>query len=85
MWQPQAAVLLDVRVIDTIAQSYASHTADVVLCSAEQEIKRKYLAAVGERCSSFILFVVSVDGVLCHDAQDLIKRLCDQNATKGRR
>ena len=37
MWQPQTAALLDVRVIDTDAQSYASRTVDAVLCSAEQE------------------------------------------------
>ena len=34
-----------------------------VLCSAEQEKKRKYLAAVEERRASFTPFVVSVDGV----------------------
>ena len=84
VWQPQTAALLDVRVIDTDAQSYASRTVDAVLCSAEQEKERKYLAAVEERCASFTPFVVSVDGVLGHDAQHLIKRLCDQTATSGR-
>ena len=39
VWQPQTVALLDVRVIDTNAQSYASHTVDAVLCSAEQEKK----------------------------------------------
>ena len=57
MWQPQTAALLDVRVVDTDAQSYASRTVDAVLCSAE-------------------------DGVLGHDAQHLMKRLCDQIAVK---
>ena len=37
VWQPQTAALLDVHVIDTDAQSYASRTVDAVLCSAEQE------------------------------------------------
>ena len=41
VWQPQTAALLDVRVIDTDAQSYASRTVDAVLCSAEHEKKRK--------------------------------------------
>ena len=43
--------LLDVRVVVTDTQSYASHTVDAVLhvCSAEQEKKQKYLAAVEER------------------------------------
>ena len=55
MWHPQTAALLDVRVVDTDAQSYACRTVDAVLCS---------------------------DGVLGHDAQHLIKRLCDQIAMK---
>ena len=53
-----------------------------MLCSAEQEKKRKYLAAVEERRATFTPFVVSVDGVLGHDAQHLIKCLCDQIAMK---
>ena len=82
VWQPQTAVLLDVRVVDTDAQSYASRTVDAVLCSAEQEKKRKYSAAVEDRRASFTPFVVSVDGVLGHDAQHLMKRLCDQIVVK---
>ena len=30
--QPQTVALLDVRVVDTDAQSYASHSVDAVLC-----------------------------------------------------
>ena len=82
VWQPQTAALLDVRVVDTDAQSYASRTVDAVLCSAEQEKKRKYSAAVEDRRTSFTPFVASVDGVLGHDAQHLMKRLCDQIAVK---
>ena len=55
------------------------------ICSAEQEKKSKYLAAVEERRASFTPCVVSVDGVLGHDVQHLIKRLhnvCDQIAMK---
>ena len=82
VWQPQTAALLDVRVVDTDAQSYASCTVDAVLCSAEQEKKRKCSAAVEEKRASFTPFVVSVDGVLGHDAQHLMKHLCDQIAMK---
>ena len=64
------------------AQSYASCTVDAVLCSAEQEKNRKYSAAVEERRASFTPFVVSVDGVLDHDVQHMMKRLCDQIAMK---
>ena len=56
-----------------------------MLCSAEQEKKRKYLAAVKERRATFTPFVVSVDGVLGHDAQHLIKCLCDQIAMNTKR
>ena len=80
MWQPHTATLLDVRVVDTDAQSYASRTVDAVLCSAEQEKKRKYSAAVEERRASFTPYVVSVDGVMGHDAQHLMKNLCEQIA-----
>ena len=73
---------IDVCVVDTDTQSYASRTVDAVLCSAEQEKKRKYSAAVEDRRASFTPFVVSVDGVLGHDAQHLMKRLCDQIAVK---
>ena len=52
------------------------------LCSAEQEKKRKYSAAVEDRRASITHFVVSVDGALGHDAQHLMKRLCDQIAVK---
>ena len=43
VWQPQTAALLDVRVVDTDAQSYASRTVDAVLCSAEQEKTQQLL------------------------------------------
>ena len=80
--RPALIADLSIRgVIDTDAQSYASRTVDAVLCSAEQEKKRKY-SAVEDRRASFTPFVVSVDGVLGHDAQHLMKRLCDQIAVK---
>ena len=47
-----------------------------------QEKKIKYSAAFEERSASFTPFVVSVDGVLGHDAQHLMRRLYDQIAMK---
>ena len=44
--------------------------------------EKKVLRAVEERRASFTPFVVSLDGVLGHDAQHLMKRLCDQIAMK---
>ena len=44
--------------------------------------KRKYSTAVEGRHATFTPFVVSVDVVLGHDAQHLMKRLGDQIALK---
>ena len=51
----------------------------VALCYVQQTRKRKYSAAVEERRASLTPFVVSVDGVLGHDAQH---QMCDQIAIK---
>ena len=37
VWQPQTVALLDVRVIDTDAQSYVDRSVDAILSSAEHE------------------------------------------------
>ena len=50
VWQSQTAVLLDVCVMDTNAQSYASRTVDAVLCSAEQIKYRKYSQLLKKEC-----------------------------------
>ena len=55
--------LLDVCVIDTDAQCYDSHTVDAELCSAAQEKKQKYSAAVEDRSASFTPFIVSFNGI----------------------
>jgi len=39
VWQPQAEALFDIRVTDTDAQSYQSHTPQSVLASAEEDKK----------------------------------------------
>ena len=54
--------LLDVRVVDTDAQSYTNHPVGAILSSAEHEKKNKYTAAAESRRASFTPFVVSVDG-----------------------
>ncbi len=45
VWLPQAEALFDVRVVDTDAQSYRSHTPNEVLKIAEKEKKMKYSMA----------------------------------------
>ena len=60
--------LLDVRVVDTDAQSYTNRLVSAVLSSAELEKKNKYTAAAESRRASFTPFVVSVDGVFGREA-----------------
>ena len=50
--------------------------------SRARKKKRKYSAAAEERCATFTPFVVLVDGVLGHVAQQLMKRLGDRIALK---
>ena len=45
VWQPQTVALLDVRVVDTDAQSYTNRTVGAILSSAEHEKKNKYTVA----------------------------------------
>ena len=45
VWLPQAEALFDVRIVDTDAQSYLTHTPKSVLFGTEIEKKRKYSAA----------------------------------------
>ena len=68
MWQPQADVLSDVKVFDTDAPSYQSRTPQAVLCTAETEKRRKYLAACHDHWARFIPLCFSVDGLLGTEA-----------------
>ena len=53
VWEPQAMALFDIRVVDTNARSYLSHSPSVVLASAEAKKKRKYCDACTECCATF--------------------------------
>ena len=70
--------LLDVRVIDTDAQSYTNRLVSAVLSSAELEKKNKYTAAAESRRASFTPFVVSVDGVFGREATCFLKRVAER-------
>ena len=48
VWEPQAMALFDIRVVDTDAKSYLSHSPVAMLASAEAEKKRKYCDACTE-------------------------------------
>ena len=73
LWAAQTEALFDIHVMDTDAQSYTSCTVDSVLLSAENEKKKKYLDAVEARRASFTPFVTSIDGVLAHEANSVMK------------
>ena len=62
--------LLDIRVTNTDAKSYASQTIQTILSNAETEKKRKYGMACEDRRATFTPFVTSVDGALGREAID---------------
>jgi hypothetical protein len=82
VWQPQGLAFFDVRVLDTDAKSYLSHTPSSVIASAEKEKKRKYSAACSERHASFTPICLSIDGVWGSEAKSFFKRLSEFLSTK---
>ena len=75
VWQPQAMALFDIRVVDTDARSYLSHSPSDVLASAEAEKKRKYCDASAERRATFTPLCFSVDGLAGDEAACFLKHL----------
>ena len=75
VWEPQAMALFDIRVVDTDARSYLSHSPVAVLASAEAEKKRKYCDACTERCATFTPLCFSVDGLPGDEAACFLKHL----------
>ena len=53
LWQYQSEALLDIRVMDTDANSYSQRPVTAVIRSAEEDKKRKYNSAVEARCALF--------------------------------
>ena len=77
VWQPQAKALFDIRVINTDAQSYQSHSPQSVLASAEAEKKHKYSTTCSDRHASFTPLCFSVDGLLGCEADVFLKQLAN--------
>ena len=71
---------VDNRVVDTDAKSYVQRNVEAVLSSAEHMKKMKYVDAVEARHATFTPFVVSVDGVLGHEARMFVNHLGDNIA-----
>ena len=67
--------LFDIRVVDTDARSYLSHSPSAVLASAEAEKKRKYCDACTERRATFTPLCFSVDGLVGDEAACFLKHL----------
>ena len=74
--------IVDVRVTDTDANQHCNQDPMKALATQEKEKKRKYLANCLEQRRSFIPFVVSVDGMLGYEANNLIKCIAKKLADK---
>ena len=75
VWEPQAMALFDIRVVDTDARSYLSHSPSAVLASAEAEKKRKYCDACSEHHAAVTPLCFSVDGLVGGEAACFLKHL----------
>ena len=67
--------LFDIRVIDTDARSYLSHSPGAILASAEADKKKKYCDACTERQATFTPLRFSVDGLASDEASCFLKHL----------
>ena len=82
VWLPQSEALLDIRVIDTDAQSYSNRSPRDVIKIAENEKKKKYSRACDDRRAQFTPICVSVDGVFGSEAETFIKVIADNLTEK---
>ena len=84
VWQPCVDAIFDVRVVDTDAPSYRSHSPHAVLQSAESEKKKKkkYGPACLACCACFTPLCFSVNGVLGKEADYFLCQLADQLSIK---
>jgi hypothetical protein len=81
-WTRGTNAIVDVRVTDMDAKSYRSRDPHKVLAQQEREKKKKYLTACLEQRRHFTPFVVSTDGLIGHEAAELLKRLSLRLADK---
>jgi hypothetical protein len=84
-WENGMDAIIDVRITDTIAKSYASRDPKKILQSQEKEKKKKYLDRCLLQRQAFTPFVVSVDGLIGYEASNLLKQLSKRLAEKWRK
>ena len=82
VWQPQVEALFNIHMIDTDASSYRWRSPVSVLDSDAVEKKRVYHSAVQDRRGNFTPFVLSVDGLLQHEASHFVKCLSASLASR---
>ena len=82
VWEPQVEALFNIRMIDTDAPSYRRRSPVSILDSGAVEKKRVYHSAVEDRRGNFTPFVLSVDGLLQHEASHFVKRLSANLASR---
>jgi hypothetical protein len=81
-WENGMDAIIDVRITDTDAKSYASRDPKKILQSQEKEKKKKYLDRCLLQRRAFTPFVVSVDGLIGYEASNLLKQLSKRLADK---
>ncbi len=82
LWKRGQTCILDVRITDTDAKSYAASSSAQVLERASKEKRDKYTAACIERRRSFTPLVYSVDGLPCKEARAFERRVASLLASK---
>ena len=82
VWNPQTEALLDARVVNNDAQSYASRSVTSVLDSIARAKKTKHCQACVERRADFTPFIVSTNGVIQREGQHFLKCLAARLAVK---
>ncbi len=82
LWSNGTDCILDVRVTDTNAATYARKDPKEVLAKQEREKKKKYLQACLDQRRHFSPFVVSCDGLLGKEAQAVLQNLASRLSKK---
>ena len=75
LWHNGTDIAHDMHVMNTGAKSHSAKTPEKCLQEAEKAKKKMYLEACLLQRQHVLLFVTSVDGLLCVEAVDTLKRI----------